>query len=103
DAANEAAFDQLWQALLDGAEETGATLEVLGRKLRLPHAAGGHLRSTFVALCGQELGPQDYLAVAERFHTVFLEDVPVLTPERRNEAARFVTLIDALYEAQGKL
>jgi cell division protein ZapE len=89
--------------LLDGAEETGATLDVLGRKLRLPHAAGGHLRSTFVALCGQALGANDYLAIAGRFHTVFLEDVPVLTPERRNEAARFVTLIDALYEAKAKL
>ena len=99
----EAAFDALWQALLDGAEETGATVEVLGRKLRLPHVAGGHLRSTFVSLCGQALGPQDYLALATRFHTIFLEDLPTLTPERRNEAARFVTLIDALYEAKAKL
>ena len=99
----EAAFEALWTLLLDGAEETGATVEVLGRKLRLPHVAGGHLRSTFISLCGQALGPQDYLAVAQRFHTVFLEDVPMLTPERRNEAARFVTLIDALYEARAKL
>ena len=99
----EAAFNALWLSLLDGAEETGATVDVLGRKLRLPHAAGGHLRSTFISLCGQALGPQDYLAIGARFHTVFLEDVPVLTPERRNEAARFVTLIDALYEAKSKL
>jgi len=99
----EAGFDALWAALLDGADETGATLDVLGRKLRLPHAAGGHLRSSFVSLCGQALGPQDYLAIAGRFHTVFLEDVPLLTPARRNEAARFVTLIDALYEAKAKL
>ena len=97
------AFDALWAALLDGADETGATVEVLGRKLRLPHAAGGHLRATFVSLCGQALGPQDYLAIAGRFHTVFLEDVPLLTPDRRNEAARFVTLIDALYEVRARL
>jgi len=101
--ATEAAFDVLWARLLDGAEETGATVEVLGRKIRLPRAAGGHLRASFASLCGQALGPQDYLAVAERFHTVFLEDVPRLTPERRNEAKRFVTLIDALYEAGAKL
>jgi cell division protein ZapE len=99
----EAAFDDLWRSLLAGAEETGATLEVLGRKLWLPRAAGGHLRSSFVSLCGEALGPQDYLALANRFHTVFLEDVPILTPDRRNEAARFVTLIDALYEARVKL
>ena len=103
DRANEAAFDALWLNLLDGAEETGATVEVLGRNIRLPRAAGGHLRSSFSSLCGQALGANDYLALAQRFHTVFLEDVPRLTSERRNEAARFVTLIDALYEARTKL
>jgi cell division protein ZapE len=103
DAAAEAGFDALWLDLLDGAEETGATVEVLGRKLRLPRVAGGHLRASFASLCGQALGPQDYLAIAERFHTVFLEAVPVLEPDKRNEAARFVTLIDALYEARTKL
>ena len=101
--AAEAAFDALWLNLLDGAEETGATVEVLGRKIRLPRAAGGHLRSSFAGLCGQALGANDYLALAQRFHTVFLEGVPRLTPERRNEAARFVTLIDSLYEARTKL
>ncbi len=103
DAPARAGFDALWARLLDGAEETGETLEVLGRKLRLPHTAGGHLRASFVSLCGLALGAQDYLAMAKRFHTVFLEDVPRLTPELRNEAARFVSLIDALYEARCKL
>jgi len=103
DPDNEAAFDALWSEILQGAEETGETLEVLGRKTRLPRAAGGYLRSSFASLCGQALGPQDYLALAQRFHTVFLEAVPRLGPERRNEAARFVTLIDALYEAKTKL
>jgi cell division protein ZapE len=103
DPANEAAFDALWREVLDGAEVTGTTLEVLGRKIRLPGAAGGHLRSSFVSLCGQALGAQDYLAMAQAFHTVFLEGAPVLGPENRNEAARFVTLIDALYEARTKL
>ena len=60
---------------------------------------GGLARATFGDLCGRALGPQDYLAVAERFHTLFLEDVPVLGPEKQQEARRFVTLIDALYEA----
>jgi cell division protein ZapE len=103
DARAEAGFDRLWGELLDGAEETGANLEVLGRRLRLPRVAGGFLRASFASLCGQALGPQDYLAIARRFHTVFLEDVPTLSPDKRNEAARFVTLIDALYEARTKL
>ena len=97
------AFEALWTGLLDGAAETGDTLEVLGRKLRLPHVAGGHLKASFVSLCGVALGAQDYLALAQRFHTIFLEDVPRLGPELRNEAARFVALIDALYEAKCKL
>ncbi len=102
-AQTRAAFDALWSGLHDGASETGETLVVQGRKLRLPHAVSGHLRSSFVSLCGANLGAQDYLAVAQRFHTVFLEDVPQLGPERRNEAARFVSLVDALYEGRCKL
>jgi cell division protein ZapE len=98
-----AGFDTLWRQMLDGAQEPGATLDVLGRTLRFPRAAGGLVRASFASLCATALGPQDYLALAARFHTVFLEDVPVMTPERRNEARRFVDLIDALYEANAKL
>ena len=79
------------------------TLDVLGRRLTLPHAAGGYLRASFASLCFQALGAQDYLAIAARFHTVFLGDTPLLTADRRNEAARFVALVDALYEAKVKL
>jgi cell division protein ZapE len=103
DKANLAEFDRLWADMLDGAEETGAKIEVLGRKMHFPRAAGGLLRASFASLCQQALGPQDYLAVAERFHTLFLEDVPLLTPERRDAAKRFNTLVDALYEADAKL
>lgn len=103
DALNAAAFEALWREVTEGAEETGATLEVLGRKLRLPHVVGGHLRASFASLCSIALGARDYLAVADRFHTVFLEAIPRLTPERRDEARRFVALIDALYEADAKL
>jgi cell division protein ZapE len=103
DPDNARTFEALWADMLDGAPETGATLEVLGRKLHLPRAAGGLLRSSFASLCLSALGPQDYLAVAARFHTVFIEDIPRLTPDRRDAAKRFVTLIDALYEARAKL
>ena len=88
---------------LGGAPEHSETLDVLGRRLTLPHAAGGYLRASFASLCFQALGAQDYLAIAARFHTVFLGDTPLLTADRRNEAARFVALVDALYEAKVKL
>lgn len=103
DADGQREFDRLWSDMLDGAPEAGATLEVLGRKLHLPRASGGLLRAGFVSLCDHALGPRDYLAIADRFHTVFLEDIPRLTPARRDAAKRFNTLIDALYEAQVKL
>ncbi len=102
-AETEAAFDAFWNEMLEGAPETGATIEVLGRKTHLPRAAGGFLRAQFASLCDQALGANDYLAIAEQFHTVFLEHVPVLGPERRSAARRFVNLIDALYEANVKL
>jgi cell division protein ZapE len=75
----------------------------LGRKLVLPRAVGGFLHTSFNSLCHQALGSQDYLAIAEHFHTVFLEHVPKLDPAKRDEARRFVHLIDALYEADVKL
>ncbi|MDB5447458.1 MAG: conserved predicted ATPase [Phenylobacterium sp.] len=99
DPDNERSFDRLWREMLGGAEEIGAELEVLGRKIALPHAAGGLLRASFASLCSVALGPNDYVAMAEAFHTVFLEDVPRLTANRREEARRFVILIDTLYEA----
>ncbi len=103
DPDNARSFQALWRDMLGGEEEVGETLEVLGRKLHLPHAEGGMVRASFASLCSVALGPNDYVAIAERFHTVFLEDVPKLTPNRREEARRFVILIDALYEARVRL
>ncbi|HEX3365876.1 cell division protein ZapE [Phenylobacterium sp.] len=103
DPDNQRSFATLWRDMLDGEEETGATLEVLGRKIMLPHALGGQVRASFASLCSVALGPNDYVALADHFHTVFLEDVPKLTAARREEARRFVILIDALYEAHAKL
>jgi cell division protein ZapE len=103
DPDNQRSFDRLWQEMLGGEEETGGELEVLGRKVTLPRASGGMVRAGFGSLCEVALGPNDYLALAERFHTVFLEDLPRLTPARREAARRFVLLIDALYEARTRL
>lgn len=103
DPDNQRQFEALWRDMLGPEEETGATLEVLGRKITLPHASGGLVRASFASLCSVALGPNDYVALAEQFHTVFLADVPKLTPARREEARRFVILIDALYEAHARL
>lgn len=74
-----------------------------GRTLHVPKSLKGVAVFSFKRLCGEARGAADYLAVAQRFHTVILVGIPVMTPELRNEAARFVTLIDALYEHKVKL
>jgi cell division protein ZapE len=74
-----------------------------GRTLHVPKALKGVAVFSFKRLCGQPRGAADYLAIARRFHTVILVGIPVMSREMRNEAARFVTLIDALYEHRVKL
>jgi cell division protein ZapE len=103
DRDNERQFDHLWDELLDGDEETGATLEVYGRYEHWPRASGRMLRASFSSLCGHALGPADYLAIAGRFDTVFIEAIPRLRPERRDEARRLANLIDTLYDAHARL
>ena len=74
-----------------------------GRSLHVPKSLKGVAVFSFRRLCGEARGASDYLGVAHRFHTIILVGIPVMGPENRNEAARFVTLIDALYENKVKL
>jgi cell division protein ZapE len=74
-----------------------------GRMLHVPKSLKGVAVFSFKRLCGEARGAADYLAIARRFHTVVIVGIPILGPENRNEAARFVTLIDALYEHKVKL
>ena len=96
--AADAALDAAFAALTDSAVPGPVDLAVGTRTLHVPSAAAGVARFDFADLCNRPLGAADYLALTERFHTLFLEAVPMLTPNRRNEARRFMTLIDALYE-----
>jgi cell division protein ZapE len=74
-----------------------------GRSLHVPKSLKGVAVFSFKRLCAEARGAMDYLAIAQRFHTIIIVGIPVLGPEKRNEAARFVTLIDALYEHRVKL
>ncbi len=78
-------------------------IEVLGRKVMLSAVHGNVALSSFDELCMHPLGPADYLEIGSRFDIVILADIPQLTTEKCNEAKRFVTLIDALYEHKVKL
>ncbi len=88
----------------DRAHVPSEELDVGGKRtLHVPKSLKGVAVFSFKRLCGEARGASDYLAIAQRFHTVILVGIPVLTRDRRNEAARFVTLIDALYEHRVKL
>ena len=96
------AMDSVWNDLTGGPSEP-LTLCVKGRDVILPQFRNGIARTGFFELCGKPLGPADYLAVAEAVKVLLIDDIPCLSRDNFNEAKRFVTLIDALYEARVRL
>ncbi len=99
----DAALDAAFFALTGVRQGQPAQIELLDRFLHVPQAVGGVARFDFDSLCRRPLGSSDYLAIAERFHTVLIDRIPVLTPAERNEARRFIILVDALYDMRVKL
>jgi len=102
-AQAKAIMDVIWQKIIVGGRAYPRKFTVLGRELEFANTFGGAVRLSFPEICDRALASADYLEFAKQFHTVLLENVPVLTAEHRNQAKRFVMLIDALYEARVKL
>ncbi len=94
-----AALDAAWEHLARGPGQP-LTLTVQGHAVTLPAWRNGVARASFADLCARPLGPADYLAIADAVEVLILDDIPTLSRARNNEAKRFVTLIDALYEAR---
>jgi cell division protein ZapE len=103
DGKADAALDHAWRRLTGGHTGTEQKLTVKGRTLKVPHAAMGVARFSFHDLCEQPLAAADYLRIAHDFHTVVLDRIPVMDHDRRNEAKRFIILIDTLYDNAVKL
>lgn len=103
DATAHAGLDALWDDLTDGAEPAPCEIEMKGRSFELPACAGKVARVGFWDLCGQPLGPADYLELARRVDALIIDEIPRLGMSNYNEAKRFVTLVDALYEAKVRL
>ncbi|MCX7354519.1 MAG: cell division protein ZapE [Alphaproteobacteria bacterium] len=101
--ASRSALDRIFTSLSRSARGAPAKLMVTGHPVEVPQAAGGVARFAFADLCSKPLGPSDYMAVAHRYHTVIIDDIPVMNRERRDEALRFVALIDTLYDRRVKL
>jgi cell division protein ZapE len=103
DAAARDAVSDIWRDVSGGGGGSPLVLRVKGRDVEIPVFRNGAGRATFWDLCAKPLGPADYLAIAEALRLLILEGVPRLSSENYNEAKRFVTLIDALYEARVRL
>ncbi len=96
--AADRALDDAFDHLVGGEPPHALDLEVQGRQLHVPRQARHVARFTFEELCDRPLGAADYLMLADHFHTLVLDNVPRMGKEQRNQASRFVTLIDVLYE-----
>ena len=103
DAQAHQAVDRIWADLSEGAEIGPLRLAVQGRELVIERFANGVARAGFWELCGRPLGAADYLALAQAVRVLVLDDIPQLSRRNFNEARRFVTLVDALYEARVQL
>ncbi len=94
---------QIWDDLTGHDAGAPLILPVNGRKVTLPRAHNGVARASFWDICGQPLGPADYLAIAQSIRVLMIDNIPYLSATNYNEAKRFVTLIDTLYEARVRL
>ncbi|KAI8071534.1 AFG1-like ATPase-domain-containing protein [Gongronella butleri] len=93
-------IDRLTRQVTHGAPLTPKTLRFLGRDLVIPETANGVARVAFKDVCANALSAADYLEMVKHFHTIILTDIPRMTMKHRAEARRFITMIDAMYEAK---
>jgi cell division protein ZapE len=98
-----AALSQAFETLTGRAHGAPTTLRVLGHPIVVPEAAANVARFPFAELCEKPLGATDFLALARAFHTIILDDIPLIQANQRNEAKRFINLVDALYDGHVKL
>ncbi|MDB5741370.1 MAG: cell division protein ZapE [Alphaproteobacteria bacterium] len=97
------AMDAAWMRLTDTKAGKPASLTVLGRQVPVPQAARHVARFSFEELCDRPLAAADYLAIAQHFHTVLIDHVPVMTDNMHNVARRFTLLVDTFYDEGVKL
>lgn len=102
DSVAKAKLGNIWDELTDNAKGQMDILNVAGRNLTIQQCHKKYARVSFTDICAENLGAADYLLIAKKYHTIFMDDVPQLSAEYRNEAKRFVTFIDALYEQKCK-
>src|SRR6185295_10503693 len=98
DSAADRQMDATWQAMTRAVPTAPDEIIVKGRHVAVPRAAGKTARFSFADLCEKPFGARDYLAIAGKYDTVFIDRIPVLADGKRNEAKRLILLVDTLYD-----
>ncbi|MBN9066072.1 MAG: cell division protein ZapE, partial [Rhizobiales bacterium] len=96
-------MDEAWKIAANGDAEAPVDLTVKGRIVHVPRAVRDVARFSFADLCEEPHGARDFLAMAARFHTIFIDHIPVLEQAHRNEIKRFILLIDTLYDRHARI
>ncbi len=99
----DAALDRAWIHATAGLSVAAGEVARKGRKIAVPAAANSCARFTFSDLCERPLGAADYLAILSHYRTIFIDHIPHLTPDRRNETKRFIMLVDTIYDHGARL
>lgn len=94
----DAAMEATWHQVTGGQRAAPAEVARKGRTIAVPAAAGRVARFSFADLCERPVSAADYLAIAQKYDSIFLERVPKLGPEKRNETKRLINLVDTLYD-----
>ena len=97
------AIESAWRRETAGKTVAPETIELKGRQIPVPAAAGRVARFSFADLCEKPLGAADYLAILKRYDTLFVEQIPHLGAEKRNETKRFINLVDTIYDGGARL
>lgn len=99
----DAKIDEVWNILTEGRRETPEIIKIKGRSIHLNRTVGNAVRISFDELCAKPLAAADYLAIMARFRTMIIDHVPVLDLAKRNEAKRFILLVDTLYDHHARV
>ena len=97
---NQKYYIDTWQNLIGSIEVSNRILTVKGRELLIDRSAGKYALFSYVDLCVKPLGVADYIEIAKNYDVIFISNIPVIDPKKRNEIKRFINLIDTFYETK---
>ncbi|QRM53441.1 cell division protein ZapE [Sinorhizobium sp. BG8] len=100
---SDAAMDAAWHREAEGEQVNSSEIAIKGRRIVVPVAAGKSARFSFADLCERPVGAADYLAILERYDTLFVDHIPFLGADKRNETKRFINLVDTIYDQGARL